>query len=103
MLAYCFMPDHVHLLLESDAETTSLVGLISHWKQTTGFYFNQCYRSRLWQPGFYDRVLREHESHQAVAAYILANPVRAGISRRVGEYPFAWCEWGNDVGMESRG
>jgi putative transposase len=101
--AYCFMPDHVHLLLEANRPKADAIALISRWKQVTGFRFKQSRGLRLWQPGFFDRVLREQESSRGVAAYIVANPVRAGIAKSVGEYPFAWCEWGNDVGAQTRG
>jgi putative transposase len=101
--AYCFMHEHVHLLVESNRDAASLVAFIGHWKQGTGFHFKRMHGARLWQPGFFDRALREHESNQVVAAYIIANPVRAGLAKKVGEYPFAWCAWGNDVAAESRG
>lgn len=32
-----------------------------------------------------------------VARYIIENPMRAGLSRRYGEYPFAWCVWGREL------
>jgi putative transposase len=94
------MPDHVHLLLEAIRDDASLVALIGGWKQTTGFEFKQRRGGRLWQSSFFDRVLREDESSAVVAAYILGNPVRVGIASKVGEYPFSWCAWGNDVGTE---
>jgi putative transposase len=103
ILAYCFMPDHVHLLLESNQTDASLVALIGHWKQETGFRFKQMHGVRLWQSSFFDRVLREHESSATVAAYILGNPIRAGLASTVGEHPFSWCVWGNDVDTESQG
>jgi hypothetical protein len=43
--------------------------------------------------GIDDRILRDDEATTAVARYVLENPVRAGLARRVGEYPFA----GSDV------
>jgi putative transposase len=98
LLAYCFMPDHVHSLLESQSEANSLVGLIGRWKQATGYEFKRQTGVRLWQPSFFDRVLREADSSEAVAAYILGNPIRAGITSTVGAYPYAWCVWGNEVG-----
>jgi len=101
--AYCFMPDHVHLLLEANRPDARAAALIGRWKQLTGFQLKRSCGLRLWQPGFFDRVLREQESSNAVAAYIIANPVRAGLARTVGEYRFAWCVWGNDVGTQSRG
>jgi len=35
----------------------------------------------MWQYGYFDRVLRRDEATLNVVAYILANPVRAGLCR----------------------
>jgi REP element-mobilizing transposase RayT len=48
---------------------------------------------RIWQKGFYDRALRSDEDVVSVARYIVANPLRAGIVDRVGEYPFWDAVW----------
>jgi REP element-mobilizing transposase RayT len=48
---------------------------------------------RIWQKGFYDRALRSDEAVVAVARYIVANPLRAGIVESVGEYPFWDAVW----------
>lgn len=50
-------------------------------------------RRRLWQPGFHDRVLRAEDDLVAVARYVVANPIRAGLSRSFGGYPFRDAVW----------
>jgi hypothetical protein len=47
----------------------------------------------LWQPNFHDRALRIDEDRKAVARYVIANPVRAGLVERVGDYPFWDAIW----------
>ncbi len=47
----------------------------------------------LWQPGFHDRAIRKEEDLQAVARYIVANPVRAGLAGKVGDYPLWDATW----------
>jgi hypothetical protein len=42
----------------------------------------------LWQKKFYDHILRENDSSDAVAWYIWMKPVRARICVRPEEYPF---------------
>lgn len=88
--AYCFMPNHVHVLLEALSERSILTEYVARWKQITGYRYKQDWGERLWRPGYYDHVLREEESCRTVAWYIMENPVRAGLARRIGEYPFAW-------------
>ena len=41
----------------------------------------------LWQCGFHDHALRREEDLLGVARYVVANPVRAGLVARVGDYP----------------
>jgi REP-associated tyrosine transposase len=90
ILAYCFMPDHVHVLLQAQGECADLRGMIRRWKQASGFWYSKQYGRTLWQDGYFDRILRREEATEVVATYITSNPVRAGLARHVGEYPYAW-------------
>ena len=38
---------------------------------------------RLWQPGFFDHVLRSNESYSQKWNYVRENPVRAGLVKSV--------------------
>ena len=93
LLAYCFMPDHVHMLLEARGEFADFRRFVTTAKQKAGYWYSQETGQRLWQLGFYDHVLRDDERTLAVACYILANSVRAGLVRAIEAYPFA----GSDV------
>jgi putative transposase len=87
IVAACFMPDHVHLVVEGAREDADLKRFISRGKQLSGFYFKQAYKKTLWQRYGYERVLREEESTRRVVAYVLENPVRAGLAKTVHDYP----------------
>jgi putative transposase len=93
VVAYCVMPDHLHLLLEGQSEQADLERFVIRVKQNTGFAFRRTHNGSLWQPGYHERVLRDDESTLAVARYILENPVRAGLAKTLGEWPLA----GSDV------
>jgi putative transposase len=62
ILAYCLMPDHVHLLVEGRSERSDFRGLIKSLKQSSG-------------------------QRYASARYIVENPVRAGLVRCAADYP----------------
>jgi putative transposase len=83
------MPDHVHLLLEGRSEEADLVTFISRWKQSVAFELRNRVTGRVWQEGFHDRVLRQDASTLDVVAYIVTNPVRAGLAGNVAAYPFS--------------
>jgi len=86
--AFCVMPDHVHLLLEALADRSDFKSAMHHFKRTTGHAWKQRTRKRLWQEGYYDRVLREHDSDLEVVRYILDNPNRAGLTGDDKPYPY---------------
>jgi putative transposase len=100
VISYCFMYDHVHALFTGRSHCSDLRAYMKAWKQETAYLFARMTRRRLWQPGYFDRVLRDAESTRSVARYIMENPLRAGLATRVGEYPHAWCVWGTDLWSE---
>jgi len=89
VLAYCFMPNHVHLLVAGLTATSRLKPFMEQFKQITGFAFKQEHRVPLWHRSYHDRVLRREESIESVANYIWANPVRAGIVESAEDYPYS--------------
>lgn len=92
--AWVLMPDHWHGLIElGDGERLSDL--------MRAFKANVSRRLRLqwpelgpvWEKSFHDRALRQEEEAIAVARYLVLNPVRAGLVRRVGDYPFWNAAW----------
>ena len=87
------MPDHAHLLVEGLSDKSNLRRFVNSAKQHSGYAHGQARRERLWQGGYYDRVLRPSEDPKWVARYILENPVRAGLVESPQDYEFL----GSDV------
>jgi putative transposase len=88
ILAYCFMPDHVHLLLEGTAPNSDLRQFAKDAKQYSGFHYKRVHGRQLWQPSYYDHVLRDEEDTWSVARYIVENPLIAGLADCADAYPF---------------
>ena len=88
IVADCYMPDHLHLLVQGSAETADGRKFISCARQLSGFHYQRRFGERLWQRYAYERVLRADEAMASVARYIVENPIRAGLVRRVTEYPY---------------
>jgi putative transposase len=84
--AYVFMHDHVHLLVEGTTDASDLREFVKKAKQFSGYAHAQKRKDRLWQPSYFDHVLRDEESTARVLAYIMNNPLRAGYSTQWGEY-----------------
>ena len=81
-LAWVVMPDHLHWLLQL-GEHADLSDTIRALKGRSA--------PRLggppWQRTSPDRALREEDDLLAAARYIVANPLRAGLVSRIGDYP----------------
>lgn len=92
-LAYCFMPDHVHLLVDGTSDDSDCRRFIARGKQLSGFHYKKQFGEPLWQRYGFEHTLRSDEATLSVARYILENPVRAGLVKCVEEYPFL----GSDV------
>ncbi|MHB8502206.1 MAG: REP-associated tyrosine transposase [Candidatus Acidiferrales bacterium] len=95
--AYCAMPDHLHILAGALAANGELVRFVSAFKQETGFAYQKRFHRRLWQPRYYDHILRKAEESERVAWYIWLNPVRKGLCRAPQEYAlsgsFTFADW----------
>ncbi len=82
------MPDHLHWLFAL-GEKQDLSGVVSTAKSNSG----RTLGGSIWQPGFHDRAIRKEEDVLPAARYLVANPLRAGLVRRVGDYPFWYAMW----------
>ena len=89
VLAYCFMPDHVHALLAGRSDRADAAACVAMFRQRSGYQHRRRTSRRLWQEGYFDRVLRSEDQTRAVVSYIVGNPVRAGLCQRPGDYPFS--------------
>jgi REP-associated tyrosine transposase len=89
IVAYCFMPNHLHLLIEAKSDSSNCLRFITRAKQFSGFYYSKAYGKRLWQRYGYERTLRDDDVTLVVARYILENPVRAKVVANPNEYPFS--------------
>ena len=90
LIAYCVMPDHVHLLIAGDAgDASSLTSFMHTVKQRSGFRFKRETGGQLWQRSYHDHVLRPDEPSLPHVEYILMNPVRAGLAESADEWPYS--------------
>ena len=93
VLAYCFMPDHLHAIVTALSEAADFQRFVRLAKQRSGFLFVQAAGRRLWQESYFDREVRSNESLPGLIEYMLGNPVRAGLVTAPAEHP----HWGSQV------
>ena len=92
-LAWVVMPDHLHWLLV--LRDGSLAQLVQRVKSCSAIAVNKARGSagQLWQAGFHDTGVRREQDLKRLARYIIANPLRAGLVERVGDYPLWDAVW----------
>ncbi len=83
------MPDHVHLLVAGEAQTSNAARFIALAKQLSGYHYKMTRGRVLWQKFAWDRVLRSNDDELTVIRYLLLNPVRAGIAAAPLDYPYS--------------
>jgi REP-associated tyrosine transposase len=88
VIAYCFMPDHVHMLVEGNHPAADFREFVRIFKQRSSFVWKRRNGRALWQRSYFEHVLRDDEDTIGVARYILENPVRGNLVQRPDDYPY---------------
>jgi REP element-mobilizing transposase RayT len=100
LMAYCIMPNHVHLLIESVVvEVAKHQGKSARYPVTetlrllkgrTARYCNLelSHSGRFWQHESYDHVVRDEQELERTILYILNNPIKAGLVNEWKNWPF---------------
>ena len=89
---YVVMPDHVHFfLMPLPADAKPLPSVVGRWKEWTAkrIVADTGLMPPIWQPEFFDHVLRSTESRSAKWEYVRQNPVRAHLVGDAEDWPYA--------------
>ncbi|PWH18342.1 MAG: hypothetical protein DDG60_00690 [Anaerolineae bacterium] len=103
LLAYCLMPTHVHLLVDTQGiapppprkdgtQYTALGQAMWLLKGRTGYACQQILgqRGRFWSREYYDHVIRDEREYERVLVYIVNNPVKAGLVSNWRAWPYTY-------------
>jgi hypothetical protein len=82
---FLLMPDHCHTLISFPASDLPWTKVVRDWKR----WLARSLGIR-WQIDFFDHRLRNDESLDEKAAYILTNPVRAGLASNPEDWPYIY-------------
>ncbi len=86
-LAWVIMPEHCHWLFE--LRNIGLAKCMLKFKSRSAITLNRHLQrnGRIWQPGYYERAMRDENEITQAAQYIINNPVRRGLVNNIHDYP----------------
>jgi putative transposase len=81
------MPTHIHLLI-IPSPGTNPAGIMQWIKTKSSKFWNSVHGStgHVWGNRYFAREIRTAENYRLVMDYIDNNPIKAGLSRYIGEY-----------------
>lgn len=84
------MPDHVHVIATPLSGGASSLEFLARFKGLTSYQMGKAgWHGQVWQPGFYDHLIRRDEDLVAIVAYVMENPVRKGLCDDPAAYPWS--------------
>lgn len=88
LLAWCIMPNHVHVVCCCLGET-SLGQIVRTWKVQTTVAINHLLgrRGPIFAPDYFDRFMRNGQQTERVIGYVENNPVAAGFCQEPADWP----------------
>jgi REP element-mobilizing transposase RayT len=88
LIAYCIMPNHVHLVLNLKQNSRSVDKIMQSIKRYSAREINRLLKrsGSLWQAESYDHVVRDEDELYRIIEYVLNNPVKAGLVKD-------WKDW----------
>ena len=82
LLAWCVMPNHVHVVVKIFPGHT-LSDVIHSWKSFSAKHANRALRLRgaFWQREYYDHLIRDQGELDRAIRYVAANPEKAKLEQ----------------------
>lgn len=77
--AYCFMLDHLHVIVHGQSSDADLWKAMVDFKQNSGYWLCKNSPGASWQKDFHDHVIRPGGDLAAHIRYVLENPCMRGL------------------------
>src|SRR5260370_16644483 len=85
--AYCFMPDHCHVLAVAMTDTPDLAKAVRAFKGASAAHVRALGIRNLSHPAYYDHILLSSDRFDAAATYIFEHPVRSRLASDAHDWP----------------
>jgi putative transposase len=89
LFAACLMPDHLHVLI--GPRSMDILKFANAFKSlATRVSWDHGNHHALWQPGMWDRTIRDEADFTSTIEYVISNPVAANLVERPADWPWLW-------------
>jgi putative transposase len=87
LIAWCVMPNHVHVVAEFD-RGFALDVVVQGWKSTAAHQINKNLnrKGRLWRREYFDRFMRDDAHLETSIEYVESNPVTAKLVQMAADW-----------------
>jgi len=99
LVAFCIMPNHVHLIFIPLEKTKdcfySLAEILQSLKRHTARQSNLILGrlGAFWQDESYDHIIRDQAELERIIKYVLSNPVKAGLVEDPSKWKWSFCKY----------
>ncbi len=92
LVCYCLMPNHVHMVISLPDDAPPLLETLQRLKGYTALQANKLLgrTGQFWQRETYDHIVRSSEEMTRIIAYVVNNPVKAGLAETWQEWPHTY-------------
>jgi putative transposase len=98
--AYCLMPNHYHLVVETPEPDISNGMQDLNSRHAAGFNWRYGLTGHLFQGRFHSILVEREEHFLELTRYLMLNPVRAGLCARPGEW--RWSSYRATLGSDAK-
>lgn len=98
LIRWCIMPNHVHVMIEPK-ESYTLSTILKEWKSYTSHGAKKILgiTGTFWMKEYFDRYVRDMNHYKNAIAYIDANPVKSGLTKRPSDWRWSSAYWENRI------
>lgn len=98
-IAYCLMPNHVHLLIYVQRFLKPLYRIMQSLKRHTGRESNKIINrfGSFWHEESYDHIVRNERELININNYIMNNPVKAGLVKNADDWKYRYSKFISQV------
>jgi putative transposase len=101
LVAYCILPDHIHILMTLAEEDSNFSERLKEIKRKTTISLRKTLEKPglvIWQKRFWEHTIWDHDEYQHIFDYIHYNPIKHGYSET---YEWEWSSFWDYYGKDS--